>query len=750
MGSIGRESGMSPLDQAPVPARGPVSGPRPGSGWPSQGSNLRNLSPPARTRPGPPMLSVPSNNISTTARATQNLHSRAGTPPTPTNGVGPPHNIGHFELRQSSRGNVANFGGGSPTYSGMSPVTPGAGLPFQQRLQSHRQPPSPTQLSHQSINKQVAPLVSTQTQNQQVHHHLQHEQQERHSMSLSAQQPSQHLPQIALGKSFQQVPPSQVGAPLLQTGQKSHQQSMQQGSSQQGPALQPGSQVPSLQQLQQLPSLHQVQQAPGQPPIPQSHQTQSQLQQAAPQLTAPVLPLITSQLAQSLQLLAQQQKSQQSQQPQALPTQQQEQSSQSLTPLTNSLAPTGPGASAGSIQSSENQTPNLLAAFLQSGLITSSQSAQVPPQAQPVATVPGPLNQSTFQGQPPLPSGPPPVQFPNTVGTAAALQVGAAGQTSSFVASTLNQMSIFGGQPQRYAQPPLPPGPPPSASIVGSGPVTASAPSGGLNISSLLSSLMAHGVIAAPGQNNLGTASVSELTAPIAGFASMNTSSTTVPSTEGISIAISSSSTIVNQVAPESSRRSKKEALGVEFKQELLRERHEYVLEALYSDFPRQCKTCGLRFKAQDEHSKHMDWHVSRNRRQKSQKKVSRKWFVTCKEWLSGTSAAASESAPSFFAEEPGVKQENIELVAVPADDDQSACALCGELFEDFYSDETEEWMYKGAVYLNVPQGTSIEGLDSTSLGPIVHVKCKTESAETAAVDSIEDDDEARPTVAHF
>ncbi|QHO20240.1 uncharacterized protein DS421_11g336200 [Arachis hypogaea] len=153
---------------------------------------------------------------------------------------------------------------------------------------------------------------------------------------------------------------------------------------------------------------------------------------------------------------------------------------------------------------------------------------------------------------------------------------------------------------------------------------------------------------------------------------------------------------------------------------------YEGVISALYIELPRQCTSCSLLFKWQDEHSTHMDWHVTRNRMSKSRKrKGSQKWFASGSMWLSGAESLGKESILGLLAPEETEEMKNEEELGVPAEEDQSRCALCREGFDEFYSHEMDEWMYRGATYLKAPVGITLATMDRHQLGPIVHSKCR-------------------------
>jgi len=95
--------------------------------------------------------------------------------------------------------------------------------------------------------------------------------------------------------------------------------------------------------------------------------------------------------------------------------------------------------------------------------------------------------------------------------------------------------------------------------------------------------------------------------------------------------------------------------------------------------------------------------------------------------WHSGAEALGKKSVPGFFQTETEEEKKDDKELAVPADEEQKKCALCEEAFDEFYSDEMDDWMYRGAEYLYQPTGT-LAAMERSQLGPIIHAKCRSES----------------------
>eukprot|EP01102_Stenamoeba_stenopodia_P020366 TRINITY_DN788_c0_g5_i1.p1 TRINITY_DN788_c0_g5~~TRINITY_DN788_c0_g5_i1.p1 ORF type:complete len:694 (-),score=137.34 TRINITY_DN788_c0_g5_i1:31-2112(-) len=139
-----------------------------------------------------------------------------------------------------------------------------------------------------------------------------------------------------------------------------------------------------------------------------------------------------------------------------------------------------------------------------------------------------------------------------------------------------------------------------------------------------------------------------------------------------------------------------------------LKQRDEEGIESLYHlGKSRKCPTCGIRYLDHEKYGKHLDWHFRMNRKekQKLKKAMSKSWFLSVEEWakFEGDEAAEQPATPFFPSQNEnnqGEKEEKEQddVPCVPAEEDNKSCAICNEQFEQFWDNESEEWMFKGAI----------------------------------------------------
>lgn len=338
---------------------------------------------------------------------------------------------------------------------------------------------------------------------------------------------------------------------------------------------------------------------------------------------------------------------------------------------------------------------SLLAAVLKSGIFNNSITSSLPkPSFQDSTVTP---SQSGIR--PPLPSGPPPSQLSSS-GSRAQL-------ASLYPPSNENPPTSNAPQIKTEAPPPLPPGPPPSSSQTSNLVKNVSTP-----FSNLLTSLVEKGLITAS-KTESSTLGLPQLQKNQSSGIATTSSSSSMPVSSSSKVEVSFSESDVKMSVPLSHPTTPeiKNLIGCEFKPEKIRELHPSVISGLFEDLPHQCSICGLRLKLKERLDRHLEWHASTNPEPNFRSRTSRKWYANSLDWVSGevgTTPSRSDSSKG----EP----------MVPADESQCVCVLCGDLFEDFYSIEKDEWMFKGAVYLSIPNETA-------GRGPIVHPDCISENS---------------------
>ena len=81
-------------------------------------------------------------------------------------------------------------------------------------------------------------------------------------------------------------------------------------------------------------------------------------------------------------------------------------------------------------------------------------------------------------------------------------------------------------------------------------------------------------------------------------------------------------------------------------------------------------------------------------------------WWLSAEEWIKGAAQVAAQVLSFFEAQQLEHDKQHANGAAAPspagrdviADESQKACALSGEPFEEYWSDEQQEWMYKDTV----------------------------------------------------
>ncbi|XP_019442972.1 PREDICTED: pre-mRNA cleavage complex 2 protein Pcf11-like isoform X2 [Lupinus angustifolius] len=291
--------------------------------------------------------------------------------------------------------------------------------------------------------------------------------------------------------------------------------------------------------------------------------------------------------------------------------------------------------------------------------------------------------------------------------------------------------------PQRKSAklPIVSPLPPPSSNVSSTSAQTSSATNNTANsIANLLSSLVAKGLISAETESPPKVASKMQTRLEDQSKSVTTSSSLPVASVSGSAAVLEPSTkdkeddTAKTPISlSESTSTEIRDFIGFEFKPRLIRELHPCVIKGLFDDLPHQCSVCGLRLKFQEEFNRHLEWHATREGEQNG----SRRWYLKSSDWVDGKAYYPSEhecadSVDDTYSEEEDKCQED---AMVPADENQCLCVLCGELFEDFYSQGNGEWMFKGAVYMtNSDSNSDLEiGNASTASGPVIHARCLSE-----------------------
>ncbi|KAM0989922.1 hypothetical protein ACFX2J_008385 [Malus domestica] len=336
--------------------------------------------------------------------------------------------------------------------------------------------------------------------------------------------------------------------------------------------------------------------------------------------------------------------------------------------------------------------------------------------------------------QPPLQSGPSPTLALPGPKVASAPSSGHLSGENSPASSNVSQKKV--------AHLPIPPSQPPS-SLDGSASASSTVVSNASDpISNLLSSLVAKGLISA-------SKSESPTPVPSQKLTELHNKGLGAPASKSVSVSpvsvsVSPSRPVTSQTdaslpepvaktsaaLPQSTKTEIQNLIGIAFKPDIIREFHPAVIDELFNDLPYTCSICGLRLKLKERLERHLEWHALKNPEGSGSVMASRKWYPDLTSWVAGRTVPPLVPEAINSIDEPN-EMMDIDEPIVPADENQCACVICGDIFEDFYCQERDEWMFKGASYMSIPSAAGkMETTEESVLkGPIVHANCTVESS---------------------
>ncbi|CAG2250908.1 PCF11 [Mytilus edulis] len=148
-----------------------------------------------------------------------------------------------------------------------------------------------------------------------------------------------------------------------------------------------------------------------------------------------------------------------------------------------------------------------------------------------------------------------------------------------------------------------------------------------------------------------------------------------------------------------------------EMKSNILKKQYIGVIQRMYSGI--QCTSCGTRFMASQTtlYREHLDWHFRQNQREKKGAKISRyrSWFYELNDWLEYEDVGDSEERVCLnnwqhrlkrhqTKSQHYLREDILHCPAATGEDSADVCVVCGDVFEQFFDEESEEWHLKNAL----------------------------------------------------